>query len=68
MKEQEDMRNAEKARLTTRMPKTTFEEMLNAIRDSLRNLASCDDKKNGEDEEDEADTQLGKLSDDDELG
>jgi len=43
--------------------------MLNAIGDSLSNLASSDNKQDGEDEEDdEADTELGKLSDDDEPG
>jgi hypothetical protein len=43
--------------------------MLNAIRDSLSNLASSDDEQDGEDEEDdEEDTELGKLSDDDEPG
>ena len=39
--------------------------MSNAIRDSLRDLASSDDEQNGEDkEDDEEDTELGKLSDD----
>jgi len=43
--------------------------MLNAIRDSLSDLASSDDEHDGEDEEDdEEDTELGKLSDDDEPG
>jgi hypothetical protein len=42
---------------------------LNAIGDSLRDLASSDDQQDGEDEEDdEKDTELGKLSDDDEPG
>jgi hypothetical protein len=53
----------------TGIPETTFEEMLNAIGDSLSNLASSDDEQVGEDEEDdEVGTKLGKLSDDDEPG
>jgi hypothetical protein len=48
------------------MPETTFEGMLNAIGDSVSNLASSDDEQDGEEEEDdEEDTELGKLSDDD---
>jgi len=43
--------------------------MLNAIGDSLSDLASSDDEQDGEDEEDdEEDTELSKLSDDDEPG
>ena len=54
---------------TTGTPATTFEELLNAIGDSLSDLASCDDEQDGEDEEDdEEEIELGKLSDDDELG
>jgi len=49
--------------------RTTFEEMLNAIGDSLSDLASSDHKQDGEDKEvDEDDTELSKLSDDDEPG
>jgi len=63
MQEQEDMRNAEMAGLTTRKPEKRFEEMLNAIRDSLSDLASSNNEENREDEEDdEQDTELGKLS------
>jgi hypothetical protein len=40
MQEQEHMRNVENAQSTTTKPETTFEEMLNAIRYSLSNLAS----------------------------
>jgi len=49
--------------LTTRKPETTIEEMLNAIGDSLSDLASCDDEEDLEDEEEEEeeDTELGKL-------
>jgi len=61
--EQEDMRNAEKAGLTTRKPKTTFEEILNAIGDSLSSLPSSHDEEDGEYEQDNEDkTELGKLS------
>jgi hypothetical protein len=63
----QDMTTAESRGATTGKPKTTFEEMLNAIGDSLSDLASSDNEQDGEDEEDdEEDTELGKLSDDDE--
>jgi len=69
MEEQEPMRNVEKARSTTTQPETTCEEMLNAIRDSLSDLASSEDEEDGEDEDDdEEDTQLGKLGKDEEPG
>jgi len=65
--EQKGMRNAEKAGLTTTKPETTFEEMLNAIRDSMSNLSTSDDGEDGEHEDDdEEDPDLGKLCDDDE--
>jgi len=64
-----DMMTAENDSATTGKPETAFEEMLNAIVDSLSDLASSDDEQDGEDEkDDEEDTQLGKLSDDDEPG
>ena len=67
--EQEDMRNAEKAVLTTTKPETTFAQMLNAIGDSLSDLASPNDGEDGEDEDDDqSDPELGKLSEDDEPG
>ena len=67
--EQDDMRNAEKAGLTTTMPETTFEEMLNAIGDCLSDLASFEDEEDGEDEDDEEDDpEGGKVSEDDEPG
>jgi len=67
--EQEDMRHAEKAGLTTRKPKKTFEEILNAIRDSLTNLASSDDAEDPEDEEDNhTNAALRNLTDDDKPG
>jgi hypothetical protein len=39
------MRHAENAGLTSRMPENSFEDMLNAIWDSLRDLASYKDKE-----------------------
>jgi len=65
MQELKDMTTAESAGGTTRLPETTFEEMLNAIGDSLSDLATSDNEQDGADEEDEEeDTELGKLSDD----
>jgi len=69
VQEQEHMRHVEKARSTTTKPGTTFEEMLNAIRDCFSNLSSSDNEEDGEDkDDDEEDTELGKLSEDDEPG
>ena len=67
--EQDDMKNAEKVGLTTTRPETTFEEMLNAIRDVVSDLAHSDDGEVGEDEDDdEEDPAGGKHSEDDEPG
>ena len=67
--EQDDMRNPEMAGLTTTKPETTFVEMLNAIGDSLSDLASSDDREDGEDKDDvEEDPPGGKLSEDDQPG
>ena len=63
MQEQEHMRNIEKARSTTTKPDTALQEMLNAIADSLSDLASSEDEDDDEDYSD-----LGKLSEDDEPG
>ena len=49
--EQEDVRNAEKAGLTTTKLETTLEEILNAIRDSLSNLESSYQGEDGEDKD-----------------
>jgi len=65
--EQEDMKEAEIAGLTTREPEKTFEEMLVTMGDSLSDLASSNDGEDGEDEEDE-ETEQGKLSEDGEPG
>jgi len=63
----DDMRNAEKAAVTTRKPEATFQEMFSTIGDNTSDLASSEDGKDGEGKDnDEADTELGKLSDDDE--
>jgi hypothetical protein len=65
----QDMTTAENGGATTGKPETTLEEMLNVTRDSLCDLATSDDKQDAEDEQDaEEDTELGKLSDDDEPG
>jgi len=69
MQELKDMTTAEHMGGTTGKPETMFELMLNAIRDSLSDLASSDDEQDGDDEEDdEEDIELGKLSDNDEPG
>ena len=66
---QEDMRNAGKAELTTRQPETAFDEMLNAIGDSMRVHASSDDEEDVEDEDDAQETgELGKLNEADKPG
>jgi len=63
------MGNIEKARSTTTKPEIPFEEMLNAIGDSLSDLVSSEDEEDGEDEDDdEEDTGHRKLSEDDEPG
>jgi len=65
----QDMTAAENVGATTRTPQTMFQEMLNAFGDSLSDLVSSDDEQSGEDEEvDEDNSPLGKLSDDDETG
>jgi len=67
--QQDDMRNAEKARLTTTKPETTFVEMSNAIGDSLSDLAYSDNREDGQDEDDdEEDPAGGKHSEDDKPG
>jgi len=60
------MAYVEKARSTTTKSKITFEETLDAIGDSLSDLACSEDEDDGEDEDDdEEDTGHGKLSEDD---
>jgi len=54
---------------TTRKLNKTFEEWLNAIRDSISNCASSDNEDNGEDKDDDkGDIELGKLTDGDPPG
>jgi len=65
---QEDISNVEMVGSTTRKPEKTFEEMLNAIGDSLGDRASSDDEEDAEDEEEDDDTEQGKLSEDDKPG
>jgi len=62
---QDDMSNVEKAGLTTREPEKPIEEMLNAIGDSLSDLASSNNEEDAEDEEEDDDTEQGQLSEDD---
>jgi len=69
IQEQEHMRKVEKAGSTITKHETTFEEILNAIGDSLSDLASSADEEAGEDEDDdEDDSEHSKLSEDDEPG
>jgi len=63
--EQDDMKCAESGGLTSREPGQMFEEMLDAIGDSLSDLASLDNQKDAEDDQD---TEQGKQSEDDEPG
>ena len=63
--EQEDMRSAESVGLTSREPGQTVDERLDAIGDSLSDLACSDNAEDGEDDED---TEQGTLSEDDEPG
>jgi hypothetical protein len=65
----QEMTTAENRGAKTGKPETTFEDMLNTVRDTLSNLPSSDHEQDGEHMEDnEEDTELGKLSDDDEPG
>jgi hypothetical protein len=49
----QDMTTAENECATTGLPEMTFEEMFNAIEDSLSDLASSNYEQDGEDEEDD---------------
>jgi len=69
MHEQEQMGIVVTGRSTTTKPEISFDQMLNAIGDSLSDLASSEHEEDGEDEDDdEEDTGHGKLSEDDEAG
>jgi hypothetical protein len=66
---QENLKIGENAGLSIRKLKKTFQEMFNAIRKSLRNLACLYNKEVTEDDEDDIEHfELRKLSDDDEPG
>jgi hypothetical protein len=65
--EQRNMTHAEIAGLTTRKPKKTLEEMLDAIGVSLSDVASSYHEEDVVDEDD-AETKQGMLSEDDEPG
>ena len=63
------MRNAPQEGLTTTYPDTTCEEMWNTIGDSLSYLARSNDGEDWENEDvDEEEHELGKLSEDGEPG
>jgi len=63
MHEQEDTKNAEHVELITREPEATSHDMMAAIGDGLRSLASSDNEEDREDVNGE-DTRLGMLSED----
>jgi len=65
--QQQDSGTVENVGVTTREPEQTFEEMMVASEDSLSDLASSDYGEDWEDE-DEEETEQGKLSEDDEHG
>jgi len=67
MQERQVMRNAEKGGLTTRKPNKTFEKMLNALGESLGDLADSHNGEDGKDKEDDEEHIVqGKPSEDDE--
>jgi len=69
MHKHEHLGNVEKGRSTTTKPNITSDEMLNAIGDSLSDLASFKDEEDEDHEDDdEEDTGHGKLSEDDDHG
>jgi hypothetical protein len=61
------MQHAQVVGLMNRVPEMKFQEMMVAIRDSLSDLASSIDVEDGE-EEDDVETEQGKLSEDDQPG
>jgi hypothetical protein len=63
------MGNVQNGQSTTTKPEIRSEELLNAIGDTLSDLANSEDEDDGEDEDDDQeDTGHGKLSEEDELG
>jgi hypothetical protein len=65
--QQEDMKHAEIAGLINREPKKTFGEMMVIMTESLSGVGCSDDGEDGENDDDE-ETQQGKLSEDDKPG
>jgi hypothetical protein len=66
MQELKDITSAENTGATTRKLESTFEEMFNAIQDIPRYFACSDNELDGDDfDDDEEDTVIGKLCDDD---
>ena len=61
------MTHAQIAGFTSRQPEKTFEELLAATGHGLSDLASSDNGEDRQDEDDE-ETERGKLSEDDEPG
>jgi len=61
------MKHADIAGLIYRQPENKFQEMMVAIGDSLSDVASSHNGGDGEDEDD-GETEQGKLSEDDEPG
>jgi len=59
--EQDVLRNAENAGLTTTKPATTFQEMLNAIGKSLSYVASSDHEEDGEEDDDDEQDPAGQA-------
>jgi len=66
--QQEDMRNADKVGSTSKKLAKSFEDILKAMGDRLSVLASSHDEVDGEHKDDDEDSELGKLSKDDEPG
>jgi hypothetical protein len=66
-KEQENTDTTEIVGLMTREPEKMFHKLMVAIRESLSDIASSEDRDNVEEKDDEQ-TEQGKLSEDDELG
>ena len=66
---QEDMRYAETVGLTSRKPNTICEKMLNAIGDSLSDLAILNNEEDGDHVDDDGDvSEPNMLGEDDESG
>ena len=63
--EQDKIRHAENAGLTTRKPQTSCAVILNTSGNSLSRLACSHNEEEGDDMEGDEDTELVKLSDDD---